>query len=287
MQKGLKTVFWVVKIMVGTALFALGFNLFLEPNDLNAGGISGLAMVLVHVLGFGSVGLVSSLVNLPVFVIGARKIGKEFFWGSLIGTAFLSIFLDLLAFVPAPHTEPLLAALYGAILCGVGVGIVFVSGASTGGSDIVVRLLKMRYQHVPIGTISMCFDAVVAILTGLVFQDITRSLYSGVTLFVLGKVIDLVVYSFDYSKVALIISDEHAQIAEAIGKELDRGATFLDGQGAYTGKRTKVVLTAVKRQQLPELKQLVARIDPKAFVIVQDAHQVLGDGFARYNKNSL
>ena len=287
MQKGIKAIVWVVKLMLGTALFALGFNLFLKPNGLNAGGISGLAMVLVHVIGMGSVGLVSTLVNLPLFVIGAKKIGKEFFWGSLFGALSLSVFIDLLAFLPAPETEPLLAALYGGVLCGVGIGIVFVSGASTGGSDIVVRLLKMRYQHVPIGTICMCFDAGVAILTGVVFGDITRTLYSGVTLFVLGKVIDLVVYSFDYSKVALIISDQYAAIAESIGKELDRGATFLEGQGTYTGKQTKVVLTAVKRQQLPELKQLVARIDPKAFVIVQDAHQVLGDGFARYSHQSL
>ena len=130
-------------------------------------------------------------------------------------------------------------------------------------------------------------DGLVVALTGLVFWDISRALYSGVAIFVVGKVVDVVVYSFDYSKVALIISDQHVKIAEAIGKDLNRGATFLSGQGAYTGKDTKVVLTAVKRQQLAELKQLVAGIDPNAFVIVQDAHQVLGDGFARYSKHSL
>ena len=287
MQKGMKAVLWVGKLLLGTALFALGFNLFLEPNGLNAGGISGLSMVLLHLTGIGSVGLVATLINLPLFLLGARKIGKEFFVGSLIGMLFLSTFLDLFAFIPVPETEPLLAALYGGVLCGVGIGIVFVSGASTGGSDIVVRLLKMRYQNVPIGTINMCFDGLVAVLTGLVFWDITRALYSGVAIFVLGKVIDVVVYSFDDSKVALIISDHHVEIVQAIGKELNRGATFLNGQGAYTGKETKVVLTAVKRQQLAELKQLVATMDTDAFVIVQDAHQVLGDGFARYSKHSL
>lgn len=287
MQKGIKAVLWVGKLLLGTALFALGFDLFLEPNGLNAGGISGLAMVVVHLLGMGSVGLVTTLVNLPLFALGARKIGKEFFVGSLLGMLLLSAFIDLLTFIPVPETEPLLAALYGGLLCGVGLGIVFVSGASTGGSDIVVRLLKMRYQNVPIGTINICFDGLVVALTGLVFWDISRALYSGVAIFVVGKVVDVVVYSFDYSKVALIISDQHVKIAEAIGKDLNRGATFLSGQGAYTGKDTKVVLTAVKRQQLAELKQLVAGIDPNAFVIVQDAHQVLGDGFARYSKHSL
>lgn len=287
MGKGLRTVLWVAKLIAGGVLFALGFNLFLEPNGLNAGGISGLAMVIVHLLGFGSVGLITTLANLPLFLIGGKKLGKEFFWGSLIGMITLSAAIDLLVFIPIPDTEPLLAALYGGLLCGGGLGVVFVSGASTGGSDIIVRLLKMRYQNVPIGMINICFDSAVAILTGLVFWDISRTLYSGVTIFVVGKVIDLVVYSFDYSKVALIVSKEHVRIAEEIGDQLDRGATFLHGQGTYTGKETKVVLTAVKRQQLAELKHLVAEIDPDAFVIVQEAHQVLGDGFARYNKHSL
>ena len=287
MGKGLRTVLWVAKLIAGGVLFALGFNLFLEPNGLNAGGISGLAMVIVHLLGFGSVGLITTLANLPLFLIGGKKLGKEFFWGSLIGMITLSAAIDQLVFIPIPDTEPLLAALYGGLLCGGGLGVVFVSGASTGGSDIIVRLLKMRYQNVPIGMINICFDSAVAILTGLVFWDISRTLYSGVTIFVVGKVIDLVVYSFDYSKVALIVSKEHVRIAEEIGDQLDRGATFLYGQGTYTGKETKVVLTAVKRQQLAELKHLVAEIDPDAFVIVQDAHQVLGDGFARYNKHSL
>lgn len=287
MHKGFRAVLWVGKLVIGGVLFALGFNLFLLPNGLNAGGISGLAMVIVHVLGFGSVGLVTTLANLPLFLVGGRKIGKEFFVGSLIGMFSLSTSIDLLGMIPAPETEPLLASLYGGVLCGAGLGVVFVSGASTGGSDIVVRLLKMRYQNVPIGSINMCFDAAVAALTGLVFRDISRALYSGVAIFVVGKVIDVVVYSFDYSKVALIISKRHVQIAEAIGKELDRGATFLSGQGAYTGNDTKVILTAVKRQQLTELKQLVVDIDPDAFVIVQEAHQVLGDGFARYTKHSL
>jgi len=287
MKKGLRILFWVGKLIAGGVLFSLGFNLFLAPNGLNAGGLSGLAMVIVHILGFGSVGVVTAIANLPLFLIGGKKIGKKFFVGSLIGMLALSFSIDLLALIPTPEVEPLLAALYGGALCGVGLGVVFVSEASTGGSDIVVRLLKLRYQNVPIGTINICFDAIVAALTGLVFGDASRMLYCGVAIFVSGKIIDAVVYSFDYSKVALIISTHHEQIANEIGKELDRGATFLEGQGSYTGTPIKVVLTAVKRQQLSELKQLVIRIDPDAFVIVQEAHQVLGDGFARYHKNSL
>lgn len=287
MKKGIQTAIWIGKLIVGGVLFALGFNLFLVPNGLNAGGLSGLSMVLVHMLSFGSVGAVTMIINLPLFLFGGKKIGKRFFIGSLIGMAALSAAIDLLASLPVPGTEPLIAALYGGALCGIGIGIVFAAGASTGGSDIVVRLLKMRYQHVPIGMISMCFDLTVAVLTGLVFQDISRTLYSGVAIFVTGKVIDAVVYRFDYSKVAIIISKQYETIARAVGQKLDRGATFLHGQGVYSGNETKVVLTAVKRQQIADLKALVVQIDPDAFIIVQEAHQVLGDGFARYSKDSL
>lgn len=287
MKNGIRSAFWVVKLAFGCALFALGFDLFLEPNGLNAGGISGLAMVIVHLLGFGTVGLATAVINLPLFALGGIKIGKRFFTGSLIGMIFLTVLIDAFTVVPAPETEPLISALYGGVLCGVGLGIVFVSGASTGGSDIIVRLLKLRFQHVPIGTISICFDVIVAVLTGLVYWDISRALYSGVAIFVTGQVIDAVVYRFDYSKVAIIISKEYERIAVMIGKELDRGATFLHGQGVYSGTDTKVVLTAVKKQQLAELKRLVVQIDPDAFIIVQEAHQVLGDGFSRYSKESL
>lgn len=287
MKKSFENILWFAKITLGCALFAVSFDFFLEPNALNAGGVSGLAMVLVKLIGVGSVGTVTMLMNLPLFALGGLKIGKNFFWGSLAGMIASSVLLDLFALVPPPQTEPLLGAIYGGMLCGLGLGIVFVAGASTGGSDIVVRLLKLKWQNVPIGTINICFDLTVAILTGVVFQDISRTLYSGVAVFLTGQIIDAVVYRFDYSKVALIISKHHAEIAQAISSQLDRGATYLHGQGTYSNQPTEVVLTAVKKQQLAELKQLVVEIDPNAFIIVQEAHQVLGDGFSRYSKDSL
>lgn len=278
---------WIVATVFGSTIFALGFALFLAPNDMNAGGISGLAMVFVELTGLGSVGMLSILINLPLFLLGGLKIGRRFFVGSLMGMVLSSVLIDLFSMFSLPVVEPLIGVLYGGVLCGFGLGVVFVCGTSTGGSDILVRLLKLKYRNVPIGQISLCFDALVVALTGLVFQDITKALYTGVTVFVTSKVIDAVVYRFDYSKVALIISHEYQAIAEAIGTRLDRGATYLHGEGTYSHRETKVVLAAVKKQQLAELKELVMQIDPKAFVIVQEAHQVLGDGFSRYHKHSL
>ena len=278
---------WIFSTLLGSLIFALGFDLFLVPNDLNPGGISGLSVIIVELLGFGSVGTLSILINLPLFALGGIKIGRRFFIGSLIGMISSSVLIDLLVLLPAPRSEPLLGALYGGVVCGAGLGMVFMAGTSTGGSDILVRLLKLRYRNVPIGQISMTFDLVVVVLTGLVFHDVTKALYTGVTVYICGKVIDAMVYRFDYTKVALIISRDYAEIARQIGLKLDRGATFLHGEGSYSHAPTKVVLAAIKRQQLAELKELVTRIDPDAFIIVQEAHQVLGDGFSRYSKDSL
>ena len=252
---------WIPATAVGSAVFALGFSLFLQPNEISPGGISGLALVAVELLGYGSVGVLTILINLPLFILGGVKIGRRFFCGSLLGMVLSSVLIDAFAKITMPPMDSLLCALYGGMICGLGLGMVFICGTSTGGSDIVVRLLKLKYRDVPIGQISMCFDAGVAILTGIVFQDIT--------------------------KVALIITKEYDAVAEAIGTKLDRGATFLNGEGSYSHEPTKVVLAAVKKQQVTELKELVMAIDPNAFVIVQEAHQVLGDGFSHYSKQSL
>ena len=291
MKKAYKKFGWILFTLAGAGLFALGFDLFLLPHELNAGGVSGLSMV-VHELvykwaPFLTVGIIQLIINLPLFLLGGIKIGKKFFIGSILGLAASSLFIDLFAMIPVPETEPFLGLIYGSLLCGGGIGIVFASGTSTGGADILVRLLKLKFRNVPVGRLCLCIDLTVAVLTGLVFQNMTNTLYTGVTVFLTSKIVDAVIYGFDYSKVALIVTSQYQEIAKAVGERLTRGTTFLYGEGAYSGKQTKVVLTAVKRQQLAELKEIVTDIDPDAFIILQEAHQVLGDGFTRYDKNSL
>lgn len=278
---------WIFTTLAGSALFALGLDLFLMPHELNAGGVSGLAMVIHQLLPVVSVGIIQIIINLPLFLLGGLKIGKKFFIGSLLGMAACSMFIDLFSRLPVPETEPLLGLIYGSLLCGAGIGMVFAGGTSTGGSDILVRLLKLKLKNVPVGQICLAIDLVVAVLTGLVFGDVTKTLYTGVTVFLTSKIVDAVIYRFDYSKVVLIITAHYEQVAKTVGEKLSRGTTFLYGQGAYTGKETKVVLCAIRRQQLAEIKELVTDIDPNAFIIVQEAHQVLGDGFSRFSKDSL
>lgn len=282
---------WVVLTIVGSFIFGAGYAMFLGPNNLNAGGISGLSAILVQVINpagkipFLKVGTLTILINLPLFAFGGLKIGKKFFFGSLLGMGLSSLVMDNFGIMV--HVEPLLAAIYGGVITGLGVGLVFFAGTSTGGADIVVRLVKLKAKNTNVGQIAMAFDICVVVLTGLIFGDITKALYTGVTVFLCGKMMDTVVYGFDFSKTALIISKEYEKLPAAIDAKLGRGATFLYSQGTYTRQDSKVVLVAIYPKQIAELKDLVMSIDPDAFVILQDAHQVLGVGFARHTKDSL
>ena len=287
MKNGRKIAVNVIVTLIGCGLFGVGFNMFLVPNGLNAGGMTGLSMIIGRIIGYEGYGIISALINIPLFALAGLRVGRKFFFGSLFGMAAMSGFIELLTFLPAPEIDPLIGALYGGVVCGVGLGAVFSIGFSTGGSDIIVRLLKLKWRNVPIGVLSILFDSVIAVLTGIVFDNFVLALYSGIAIFVTGRVVDMVVYHFDYSKVAIIITPKYEQVAHAINHDLECGVTLLHGEGSYYREQTKVILTAVKRQYLAELKECVVNIDPDAFIIVQEAHQVLGEGFARYSKDAL
>lgn len=267
------------KITLGCAIFALGFDLFLEPNNLNVGGMSGLAMVLRELIGFGSIGTLTMLLNVPLFIMGARKLGRKFLFGSLAGMVLSSAFIDLFAWIPAPKTEMLLDSLYGGLLVGLGLGLVFLSGATTGGSDIAAKLLRRRFRSASLGKVMLAIDLFIIILTGIVFHDLSKTLYSALPLAVSSVVMDQLLYGLDHSTVALIISEQYQTVSAQIAARLDRGATVLDGSGSYTGKKRPVLMSAVRQRELPELKAIVREIDPDAFVILLPAHQILGEGF--------
>lgn len=282
---------WIINTIIGSTILGASYAIFLAPIGLNAGGISGLAAVIVELVNkdgsipFISIGTLTILINLPLFVIAGMKIGKRFFFGSLLGMFVSSMLMDY--FPLHLVLEPLVAALYGGALIGFGVGLVFAAGTSTGGSDIVVRLVKLKARNVNLGQILITFDMFVIALTGLVFGDVEHALYTGIAIFLVGKVMDMVVYGFDNSKTAMIITSKHEEVSQAISEKLHRGTTFLYSQGSYSHKDGKVVLVAVYPKQVAMLKDIVVSIDPYAFVILQEAHQVLGDGFLRHSKDSL
>lgn len=277
----------LVLIVLGCAIFGVGFDLFLQPNQTNVGGVSGIGQLLQHIFGIGTVAGWSLCINIPLFLISIRGVGRDFFLGSLVGMLCLNLSLEVFNCLPVPQTDPLLAAIYGGLCCGVGGGLVFIAGASTGGVDIIGRLLRPIFPALPIGKIILGMDLITITLTGFVFGDINKALYSAVTLYVCSIALDGVVYGLDYSTVALIISDRHEAIATAINDKLERGVTYLEGRGYYSGQSKQVILSAIKKRQAAELKNLVTELDPNAFIILQESHQVLGEGFKRYSKNEL
>ncbi len=279
MRKQIARIGW---ILLGSGLFSLGFALFLEPNHINVGGVSALGQLWVSVTGIGSVGVVAILLNVPLFLLGWRRIGRRFFWGSLLGMGASSVLLDVFARLPAFETEPLMAALCGGALCGLGLGLVLFAGASTGGSDILGRLLRTRLRGASMGTLMLAIDLGIVVLTGFVYRDFGKALYSALSLYVSSLVLDGVLFRFDDSRLALVISDQYERVAQAIDERIHRGVTLLYAKGYYARRDKFVLLCALRRQQLVELQDAVMTADPDAFLILQQAHQVLGDGFRRY-----
>ena len=274
-------------ILFGSVCYAIGFDLFLMLHQVNAGGVSGASMLICAALGWdGGVGILTLGINVPLFLLGYRYLGKRFFAGSIVGTIASSALIELFAGIPAPQTDIMLGVLYGGVLVGLGLGVVFYARASTGGVDIIASLLRKKFRSLSVGNLMLAVDSAIILLTGVVYRDINKTLYSALTLFLSTTVLDAVIFGLNDSTVALIISDHYAAIAREIEKKLSRGVTMLSGYGGYTGAEKMVLLVAVRKQQTTQLKMLVERTDPGAFLILQRSHQVLGNGFGRYSDNA-
>ncbi|MBE6904707.1 MAG: YitT family protein [Ruminococcaceae bacterium] len=271
-------------VTLGCVLFALSFDLFLDPSRIAPGGVSGLAMVVKYLTGL-PIGVGILLMNIPLQITAFLKLGKRFILYTAYATALSSILIDLWAFLPAFTNDLLLASIYGGLLMGAGMGMVFAGGATTGGSDVISRLVRLRYPHVRLGKIILLVDCGIVAVSATVFQDINRALYAAISLYVSSLVIDMIMNGFDYATMIYIISDFSSEIAAKIQDKLERGVTYLNGQGAYEGAPKKVILCTVKRNESAALYDIVHEIDPNAFLIASEAHQVFGYGFSPYQKS--
>ena len=274
-------------ITVGSVLFALAFDIFFASNQVAMGGITGLAQVINAVLPQASVGVLTFLLNVPLFLAGWKFIGFHLLASSLFSMAVSSIAIDgVAALYTFPPMDPMLSCLCGGALMGLGFGMVFSQGATTGGTDIMARLLKLKFPWLPMGKLVLVPDGLVLVLAAIVFGRVEAALYGGVAIFVSARVMDTVLYGLDISKVAYIISDHWRRIADAL-MEQDRGVTILRGQGAYTGREKQVLMVAFKQKGIVQIKRTVHEIDPQAFLIVCDAHDVLGEGFGDYQQEEI
>ena len=274
-------------ITASCALYAVGFNWMFDPNHISVGGFTGLGQIINYLLPGLPIGTIVIILNVPLFVLGWRFIGKDFLFSSVYATAVSSLMIDGLA---AVHTfkpmEPILACLYGGVIIGVSCGIMLREGATTGGTELAARLLKLKFQGLSIGSLCLGLDVAVTIGYALCFRDMTRAMYGVVALYILSLLIDRVVYGPNASKVAYIISEQYEAITQKL-LQLDRGVTLLDGKGAWSGQEKRIILCAFGRRHFIPIKKLVQSIDPDAFVIVCDAHEVLGEGFGQYDPTGL
>ena len=283
-KKVSKVFFEYLGITIGCGIMAISIDVFSAPSKIAPGGISGLATVIYYIIKL-PIGVTMLILNIPLFILAIKILGKSVGAKTVYGTIILSIFVDYV-FESSPFTEDLLlASLFGGIVLGVGLGLVFRFGGTTGGTDLAAAIINKFIPQFSIGTILMVIDFTVVVIAGILFKQAEITLYSVISLYTSIKILDFIQEGFGYAKAFYIISDYPEEISNEIFKELDRGVTALTGQGMYTKEKRQVLLIIVHRSQVNQLKEIVYNIDSRAFVILAEVHEVLGEGFKDYSNS--
>ncbi len=272
-------IYMLFMIILGGVIGGISFNIFLIPHKLLSGGVSGIALIMKYIFGFNP-GVLIFVFNIPIFIAGYKFVDKEFILLSLIGMTAFSVSIDAFSFLKDVIyiDDTLLSCLYGGVLNGIGMGLVFRNRASQGGIDIIAVIVK-KYFSMNLGSTSLIINFIIVAIASL-FYGLKLAMYTLVSMYVASAVLDKVLQGFGSSKSVMIITDNEQQVADAILRTLDRGVTYLDGEGAYTGNEKRVIYCIVTLNQLAKLKQIVTEADSNAFMAVSDTSEVLGHGFA-------
>lgn len=272
-------------IVLGSALFAAGFQFFLYPNSIIVGGVSGIAMIINYLTDL-PVGVLNIVLNIPLFILAWRHFGTKFIVSSLVGMLLSSVLVDLFALLNyCPTQDMLLACIIGGAVKGFGLGIIYYAGTTTGGTDIVAKFVRLKFPYINFGTLLMLTDAVIIIAFAVIFKKVEGAMYAVISMFVVSKVIDLVLYGIDNSNVCYIISEKSEQLVQDITDRLHRGVTILEGEGAYSHQNKQVLLCVVKRTQIADIRKIIKNVDENAFFIITDAKNVFGKGFGDISDN--
>ena len=276
----LKRLLKYLTIVAGSVIYAVGFHFFMFPNSIVSGGIVGISMIINHFTQW-PVGVMTIIMNIPLFAVAWRYFGLDFLIGSLVGMALSSSFVDLFALTGISLTnDPMLASIIGGVIKGFGLGVIYFVGATTGGVDIVAKFLRRQNPHINFGTLILIIDAVIVAAYAVILNKYESAMYSVIAMFVVSKVIDLVLYGIDNSCICYIISEKSQElIDDIISGHMHRGVTILNGEGAYSHQQKQVIMCVIKRTQIAELRKLVRIVDERAFFIVTDAKNVFGNGF--------
>ena len=265
--------------LAGSMLVGLAIAVFTVPNDIAPGGVSGAATALAYISPI-RVGVWTLILNVPLMLAALRMQGPRTLMMTLLATVLLSFFIDFFGDVlPGYTNNPLLAAVFGGALSGLGVGILFLRGISTGGTDLAALLLKKLFPNVPSGTLLLVIDAAVVAFAVCIFRDIEVALYSAITIWVSSKVIDALAQGVDYAKVIYTITDHGEDVSRVLNQHTDRGPTLIPAQGGYTGNEKRMVVTVTRRSVLAQTLRLIRETDPNAFTFVMDSTEVHGEGF--------
>lgn len=264
--------------IIGSAIMAAGVSFFLLPNQLSSGGFSGIATIIYYLLHL-PMGVVILVLNIPLFIFSIYLLGKKFFLKAIIGTAMLSIFIDIFDQFNAVTDDRFLACIYGGIITGLGNAIIFKFHASTGGSDLISNIVKEYKPNIRMSTIIMGFDIVVVTLNIIFFKEIEIGLYSALAIYLMGKMIDIVFEGIYFTKLVIIVSDKHEEISKKIGDNVKRGTTGLYGKGMYTNSEKIVLMCAAGRGDVAKVKTIAKKVDPKCFIIITNSREVVGLGF--------
>ena len=273
-----KTAMSLIQTIIGTLLMAISVDLFLLPNQLSVGGFSGIGTIGYYLFSI-PVGTTTLILNIPLFIIALIKNGKKFFLDSLVGTISLSLFLNIFENVNSITHSGFLACIYGGILSGIGTSIVLKANASTGGSDLLSQIAKSYKSDIKQGTIIVLIDAIVVIISTIVFGEIEIGLYSAIAIYIMGKVIDLFFEGIDFAKMMIIITPKYQEISDKINEDIRRGTTALYGRGMYKEEEKKLLLCVASRGEVRDIRKVVKEIDPNAFLIITNAREVYGKGF--------
>lgn len=266
--------------LLGSLVYAISVNVFTAPNEIAPGGLTGVGTI-VHSLWGIPIGTVILVCNLPLFFWGGRQLGWKFIGRTLAATFLVSVFIDLGAlFLPAYHGDKMLAALYGGLLSGAALGLLFLRNATTGGTDLAAKLISQKMPNVSLGRLILALDFLVILLAVLVYQNIETALYALIAIFTSTKIIDTIVYGVNRGKLLFIISHKPEDIARKIGEDVHRGATILSSKGAYHQHQNAVVLCAVRRNEVFTVLNVAKSIDPEAFIIAGEVGDILGEGFS-------
>lgn len=284
-----KKIIWDLFLLtLGSVIFAAGVACFLDPNSIASGGVSGIAIIITKFIDLLPTGTVIALINVPILLVGTIVFGFKFLASTIYAVLVSSLAVNMFGeYVGSLTSDLLLASVAGSVLVGAGVGLVFRTGATTGGTDVIVKLLRLKFRHIPTGLVFGFVDGCVCALSGIVFKNIELTIYAAISLMVASITMNKLLYGSDGARMIYIISSDNKEIARRLMEEVDVGATFMHGNGAYTGKNFDVLMVVLRAKQLPRARDVVKQTDNGAFMIVTNATSVFGEGFKKHDSEEV